>query len=247
MDTILGVELHPHTKAEIVSVLKDHLESHTYAQIVSINPEILTAAKNDEDFFHIINSAEIKIIDGVGVILAASVLQVPVGERLTGVELMQRLVAMADKAELRVLLIGGGRGVAEQLAKKLQKDHQNAIFKGNFGYEDIKNPTSKEEEELQTLIKTYKPNMVFVAFGAPFQEKWIYFHKDILHPAICMGVGGTFDFLAGNVPRAPLFIQKIGLEWLFRLIIQPWRWKRQLKLLKFISLVIQERINRPSE
>jgi len=90
-------------------------------------------------------------------------------------------------------------------------------------------------------VRRYKPHLVFVAFGSPYQELWIARHSNQFGKSVVMGVGGAFDYLSGHVYRAPEFIRKIGLEWFFRLLSQPWRWKRQLSLLKFIKLVLQEK------
>ena len=97
---------------------------------------------------------------------------------------------------------------------------------------------------ISSIVVGYKPHFVFVAFGSPDQELWIGRHKKILSGRVVIGVGGAFDYLSNNIKRAPVVIQKIGMEWLYRLVIQPWRWKRQLKLIKFVWLVIRQKWNR---
>jgi N-acetylglucosaminyldiphosphoundecaprenol N-acetyl-beta-D-mannosaminyltransferase len=92
-------------------------------------------------------------------------------------------------------------------------------------------------------VAATKPNLIFAAFGSPFQEKWFYQNRARLQGICCVGVGGAFDFLSGNIQRAPIWIRKIGLEWLYRLIREPWRWRRQLRLLVFLKEVLKERFS----
>jgi len=142
---------------------------------------------------------------------------------------------------LRVLLIGGKANLALELADCYQREFFETKFKGIEGIKDLKNPTDKEEEDTLSIVRRYKPQLIFVAFGSPDQELWIERHKNEFSGSVVMGVGGAFDYLSENINRAPKFVRKLGLEWLFRLVNQPWRWKRQCRLLKFIELVFKEK------
>ena len=157
---------------------------------------------------------------------------------------MEDLIKMASDRRLRVLMIGGKENLALRLTECYKDQFPEAKFKGLQGIEDIQNPKEDEEDRIFSIVADYKPHLVFVAFGSPDQELWIARHKKELTNCVVMGVGGAFDYLSGKVTRAPIIIQKIGLEWLFRLINQPWRWRRQLRLFKFIRLILQEKWKR---
>ena len=135
-------------------------------------------------------------------------------------------------------MIGGRENLALGLSNCYNDQLPEAKFKGVQGIVDIKNPTKDEEGKISLIVTAYKPHIVFVAFGSPDQELWIERHRKMFSHCVVMGVGGSFDYLSEKVIRPPVFIQKIGLEWLFRLFHQPWRWKRQMRLLKFLWLVI---------
>jgi len=138
-------------------------------------------------------------------------------------------------------MIGGKENLALRLAQCYSDRFPEAKFKGIQGIANIKKPTEGEEREIFSIVAVYKPHLIFVAFGSPDQELWIARHKKEFNKCVVMGVGGALDYLFGNVVRAPVVIQKFGMEWLYRLINQPWRWKRQLRLLKFIGLILQEK------
>jgi len=211
--------------------------------VVSINPEVLVEASENETFKRIVETAQIQIIDGVGVVLAARILNLEISPRVSGVDLMERLLTYASLNSLSVGLIGGREKVAEKVidCQKLQKPELKAF--GMMGIKNINSPTMEEESEIFRIVADRKPHLLFVSFGSPFQEIWIERHRDQLKGIVCIGVGGAFDYLSGETVRPPMIVRRIGLEWLFRLVRQPWRWKRQLKLLKFIGLVIKQKLN----
>ncbi|GIW64753.1 MAG: N-acetylmannosaminyltransferase [Patescibacteria group bacterium] len=241
---ILGITIFKQSKKDILEKIKKYIEKpQSFFHIVSLNPENLVIAQENQNFKKVIETAQIKIIDGVGVVIASRILNIGIGERFSGVDLMKELLDLAGKRRLRVLFIGGKPKLAEKLADCYSKKYPKAKFLGVEGIKDIKNPLKKEEKEIFSIVTDLKPHFVFVAFGSPFQELWIERHKKNFDGCLVMGVGGAFDFLGGVVPRAPVFIQKIGLEWLFRLIVQPWRWRRQLRLIRFLYLVIKEKIS----
>jgi N-acetylglucosaminyldiphosphoundecaprenol N-acetyl-beta-D-mannosaminyltransferase len=239
---ILGVTIAKVTKQDILEKIKKYIsQPGDFFHIVSLNPENLVVAQENSQFKKVLETAQIKLIDGAGVILAARILSVPLGERLTGVELAENLLNLAKEMSLRVLLIGGRPNLAETLAKCYEDRLTQAKFKGYRGIRNIKNPKKGEEEKIFNIVAYFKPHLVLVAFGSPAQELWLARHRRQLRGVICAGVGGAFDYLSGRLLRAPSFLQKIGLEWLFRLIRQPWRWWRQLRLIKFLWLVAKEK------
>ncbi|NCN03509.1 MAG: WecB/TagA/CpsF family glycosyltransferase [Candidatus Pacebacteria bacterium] len=186
-------------------------------------------------------------------------------QRITGIDLTKDLLKIAKKDDLKVLIVGGrdyegreyetqkvrilgldgngnGSNKASGATKKIVDDDLNTIWWAE-GYNKIYSPTDGESKSIISTIKELKPNLVFVAFGAPNQEKWIVENIETLKSSgvsIVVAVGGTFDVLFGKVARAPKLMQNLGLEWSYRLIVEPWRWRRQLSLLEFVGLVIKE-------
>lgn len=242
---ILGITISSKTKFTVLEKILLYIEKPTgFLHIVSLNPENMVVATEDDLFKRVIETAQMKIVDGIGVVLAGRWLGVEVGERVTGVGLMEDLLKIASDRRLRVLMIGGKENLALQLAQCYNDQFPKAKFKGLQGMENIQNPGIDEEDKIFSIVADYKPHLVFVAFGSPYQELWIDCHKKEFNKCVVMGVGGAFDYLSGNIARSPVFIQKIGLEWLYRLISQPWRWRRQMRLIKFIWLIIKQKLKK---
>ena len=205
--------------------------------VVTPNPEILVYASKHQEFKTILNSARLALCDGIGVIVAGKFLGQPFEGRTTGTDFMEMLCAAVAKKPITVGFLGAGPGVAERAADCLSKK-----------YSGLKVVYAAPEWEYNSYnsynnYKNYIADVVFVAFGFPKQEQWMAknLNKNIYRVAI--GVGGAFDYINGQAPRAPLVIRLIGFEWLFRLIRQPWRWKRQLALLEFTGLVLKEKFS----
>jgi N-acetylglucosaminyldiphosphoundecaprenol N-acetyl-beta-D-mannosaminyltransferase len=235
---ILGISISPQSKSNVLEKILLYIDRPTgFFHIVSLNPENMVITTENDSFKKVVEAAQIKIIDGIGVVIAARWLGVQIGERVTGVGLMEDLIKMASDRRLRVLMIGGKEYLALKLSECYKEQFPEAKFKGLQGMENINNPKEAEEDKISSIVADYKPHLVFVAFGSPDQELWIARHKNAFTNCVVMGVGGVFDYLSGNVARAPIFIQKIGLEWLFRLFYQPWRWRRQMRLIKFLRLI----------
>jgi len=242
---ILGINIFSQNKKNTLEKIKKYLKKpEKFCHIVSLNPENLVIALENEEFKKIVETAQIQIVDGVGIILTARLLKIDVGERYPGVDLVKDLLGLSSKMRLSVFFLGGRNNLANRLADCYQKKYKKAKFFGLEGILDIKKPKKEEEEKIFSIISDFKPHLVFVAFGSPYQELWIARHKKEFKSCVVMGVGGALDFLAGKVPRAPVFIRKVGLEWFFRLLIQPWRLRRQLRLLKFLWLIFWEFLGR---
>lgn len=245
LNKILNVTIPTDSKSDILEKIKKYTSSKRgLCHIVSLNPEILVMTQKDEVFKNIVETAQIKIIDGQGIVLAAQILGMHIGERYPGVDLMSDLVKEGDKMRLRLLLIGGESNLANKLAQCYGHQMLQAKFLGINGIKNIENPDSKEEKQIFTIVADYRPHIVFVAFGSPNQEKWIERHHSQFKNCVVMGVGGAFDYLSGKIPRPPVFLRKIGLEWFYRLVCQPWRWRRQLRLWEFIYLVVKQKLGR---
>lgn len=241
---LFGIQIKPQTKSQILEQIKKYIVHPLgFFHIISLNPENLIIARENKTFKEVVEKAQIKIIDGVGVVLAAFIGAVAVGDRFPGVDLMGELIKVAGTQRLRVLLIGGKFNLALQLANCYRQLYPEAKFKGIEGIKKIKKPSASEKNGIFSIVSAYKPHMVFVSFGSPDQELWLDQHKDKFQGMVCMGVGGAFDYEAGRIMRAPGILRKLGLEWLIRLFVQPWRWRRQLRLAKFILLVLREKFS----
>lgn len=188
------------------------------------NPDFMTAYEH----------AEVMIADGVGILVAGKFLGVPCGERITGVDLMRLLIEKYP--EKRIVFVGAHGNAAQKTLENLAKQTDATAFPW-IAFPDV----DKNDPTLIDKVVSAKPDIVFLAFGSPYQELWIETYRKQLTGSVCMGVGQAFNVYGGIIRRAPRFIQNLGLEWLYRLIAQPWRWKRQLRLLKFIYLAIRYR------
>lgn len=218
-------------------------KKNDFCHILSLNPENLVIAHENNKFKDVVTKAQIRIVDGVGVVVAGRILGFTIQNRITGVDLMSKLLSWASSNSLSVLLIGGEEKIAESIANCQNQKNLSSKIIGLRGIKNIKEPKRQEEEAIFSIVRDLRPCLVFVSFGSPYQEIWIEEHKEQLRGCVCIGVGGAFDFISSNVLRAPKIFRKLGMEWFFRLCIQPWRIKRQFRLIKFMYLVIKEKLN----
>jgi N-acetylglucosaminyldiphosphoundecaprenol N-acetyl-beta-D-mannosaminyltransferase len=210
--------------------------------VVTVNPEFVMAARRDPVFAGVLEQADLATADGVGIVLAGRVLGVPVGSRVTGVDLTEGLAALRHP-EARLFLLGAGPGVAAEAGDRLRERYPGVEIVGTLSG----SPDDAAFGEIERLLDATQPTVLLVAFGHPRQDLWIARHRDALARhgiLVAIGVGGTFDYLSGRVPRAPRWLRRVGLEWLYRLARQPWRWRRQLALPHFVLLVARERAAR---
>lgn len=230
---VLGVKIDDVSMEEACSVVQGWLGTQGQTlrdkhYIVTPNSEIVMMAQKDLELKKILNKADLSIPDGVGLRLSGKVKNV-----VTGTDLMVKLVEMASEKGFTVGFLGGRGDVAKRCAECLKRKYPRlkVVFAENGGEVDSKGDTLSDYR----LPTTY---LLFVAFGPPKQEKWIAKNLDKIPVKVAMGVGGAFDYLSGRIPRAPKWMRSFGLEWLFRLIIQPWRIKRQLTILKYLWLIM---------
>lgn len=225
---ILGVKIDDLSFNEIISLVSSWMCDTKKRMIVTPNPEFVMVAQKDSDFKEVLNRADLNIPDGHGLRLAG------IDNTVTGVDLMTALCQKAALEHWRVGFFGGRDGSGKLAAESLQKKFPG--LRVSFieeGGEVLISGASTFEVSLLP-----ESDIVFVALGQVKQERWIIEHMNKIHAKIFMGVGGAFDYLSGHVPRAPKLIRSLGLEWLFRLIIQPWRLKRQLVLIEFVWKVL---------
>lgn len=240
---LLGIEIDQYKKGEILEKIKKYtLGKGSFCHIISLNPENLVIASRNHLFKKVIRTGQIKIIDGAGIVLAGQILNIDIPPRLQGVELMEKMVKVASDQRMKVLLIGGNGNLAEKLEDCYRAKYPELEIMGIKGINNIKRVKKSEEDNIFSIVTDYKPRLIFVSFGSPYQELWIYRNQDRFKGAVCMGVGGAFSFLSGSISRAPKWMRKLGLEWFFRLLTQPWRIRRQLRLIKFGFLVFKQKL-----
>ena len=234
---ILSIPFIKTTKdAFIHQVIYPRLMKEEKTFVVTANPEIVEYADTHDDYKKIILTADYITPDGIGVILASKWLREPIEERIPGYDVMHDLFALANQNPLKVYMLGSEEEVIEKAVEKaLQQYPQMNIVGYHHGYIDI------EEEELAKSIAALEPDIVLIALGYPLQEKWISLHKHLFKKGLFIGLGGSFDVLAGKVNRAPVMWRKLNLEWFYRLIMQPARWRRMLLIPKFVVKVLKDK------
>lgn len=234
---ILGVRVDPVTIEEALNRLAGFIAEGTPHHVVTINPEFVMASRRHPAFRSVLEAADLCLADGVGLLWAGRILGRPLPERVAGSDLLPRIAERAAREGWRLFFLGARPGVARRAAQVLTSRYAGLLVAGTYPG----SPADDEAPEIISRIRTARPDMLFVAFGAPAQDLWIARHRDALAVPVMMGVGGAFDFLAGVTKRAPVWMQQAGLEWLHRLIHQPWRWRRMLALPHFAARVVAER------
>jgi len=234
---ILGVRVDDVTSDEALALIEQFIAGRTPHQLCTVNTEFIMAAQRDDTFRQVINDAAVCLPDGVGVLWAARRLDHPLRERVAGSDMVGQIAARAAQQGWRMYLLGAAPGVAEQAAVILQARHPDLVVAGTFAG----SPAPAEQDAIVERIRAARPDVLFVAFGAPAQDVWIARNQPHLQVSAAMGVGGALDFIAGVAQRAPKWIQQLGLEWLHRLIQEPWRWRRQLALPQFVWRVWRTR------
>jgi N-acetylglucosaminyldiphosphoundecaprenol N-acetyl-beta-D-mannosaminyltransferase len=207
-------------------------------QLVTVNPEFIMEARRNPAFLRCLNSASVAVPDGIGVVIAQRLQGIRTRGRIAGVDIVEGIAGLSARNGFGIFLLGAAPGVAEMAAKKLQERYPALRIVGTFAG----SPRPEDESEIVTRITNARPHFLFVAYGAPRQDLWIQRNMHRLQVPVSMGVGGTFDFIAGVAVRAPRIFQQIGLEWLYRLLREPHRWRRMLALPKFAVAVLASRI-----
>lgn len=232
---ILGVPVHPLTMNESVAILEEKLQKKEQAFVVTANAEIIMMCQQDKEYNNIVSEqADLVLPDGAGAVWAGRYLGNEVPERVAGFDLYNQLLKLSADKGYKAYFFGGAPGVAEAAKNKAEELYPGVQIVGcRNGYF-----TEAEEEAIIKEINDAAPDMLFVALGAPKQEKWLVKYRNQLKPRILMGIGGSFDVLAGKMERAPKWMQEASLEWAFRLYKQPSRFMRMLALPKFVLKVI---------
>jgi N-acetylglucosaminyldiphosphoundecaprenol N-acetyl-beta-D-mannosaminyltransferase len=239
---ILGVPVHDVTHGEAVACVEALIAGGGCHQVATVNPEFIMAARRDPEFRRVLRATALNVPDGAGVLWAARRQGKPLRERVAGVDLVEHLCALAARRGWRAFLLGAAPGVAERAAAELALRHPGLTIGGTFAG----SPRAEEEADIAARIAAANPQLLFVAYGAPAQDKWLARNLPRLCPdsndrgLVGMGVGGAFDFIAGLRARAPEWVREASLEWLYRLIHEPWRWRRQMALAAFVAAAMLE-------
>lgn len=241
---VLGVKIDDLSITEIVRIVEGWLKKGGKHYITTPNPEIVMMAQKDLELKKIINNCDLAIPDGNGLKIGTDIVC-----NSPGIDVLEALVKLAADYGFTTGFLGGAEGVAEKAAERLQKKYKNlkVTFANSGGEVDNQGNSqqatgnSTKNTDAYRLLPNASLDLLFVAFGPPKQEKWIYKNLGKLNVKVMMGVGGSLDYLSGEVKRAPKIVRAIGFEWLFRLIVQPWRIKRQLSLIKYLTFLRSSR------
>jgi N-acetylglucosaminyldiphosphoundecaprenol N-acetyl-beta-D-mannosaminyltransferase len=238
---ILGTRVDDVTYAEAVALVERWIaegrEGGSAHVVTTPNPEIVMLARRDRPFRELLGRTALNVPDGIGLLLAARMQGRPFREHVRGTDLVHRLAALGAARGHRWYLLGAADGVARMAADRLQAWYPGLTIAGAAPG----SPRPEDDAETWATIRAAGPiDLILVAYGAPAQERWLDRGLGPLEIPVGIGVGGVFNFLSGQVPRAPSWMQRLELEWLHRLIVQPWRWRRQLQLPRFVGLATME-------
>jgi len=239
--SLLGVPVDLWHREEFIANIEASIHSHAPRTIFAVNPEKIVLSRKDQDLSLALKQADFLIPDGIGVIIGLKLIYgktLARAIRIAGVELMTSLLDFANRMKKKIFIFGGSPEVNERVARIISHQYPDLVLSGHrHGY-----MAEYLDEALVQEINSLCVDILFVGLGSPKQEKWIQKYRNKLKAKICMGVGGSFDVLVGKISRAPKWMQKAGLEWLYRLFREPGRIRRQLALPQFAWALIKERM-----
>lgn len=231
-ENILGVDVSITSYEELKKNVEIDIKRENKSFIVAINPEKILKARKDENLKKLLNKATYQIPDGVGVIYASKLKKGKIKSRITGIDSMEMLCSLSNDKDYKIFMYGSKEEVISKAKENLEEKYKNIKIVGTInGYE-------KDNKKINDTINKSKADILFVALGSPKQELWITENMDKLCVKVYQGVGGSFDVVSGTIKRAPKWMQNCGLEWLYRLLKEPKRIFRQVKLLEFLWLII---------
>ena len=234
---ILGVHFHDVTMEQAIESAMTRLRAREKGYVVTPNPEIVDLCRQSGEYKEIVNHAALILPDGIGIIYAARLLGEDLRGKVAGIEFAEHLAAAMARERMRLFLLGAKPGVAEQAGKNLRSKYPGLVIAGTYdGY------FTDPQQAIDAVNRCGGADAVFVCLGAPKQEKFMADHIDEMHATLLCGLGGALDIFAGVARRAPDIFIKLGLEWFYRLLKQPSRIGRMMKLPKFLLLIIRERL-----
>lgn len=232
---VLGVSVTVCSDKELENSIVTDINHNKKSTIIAINPEKILNARKSKKLLNLLNESTYRIPDGIGVVIASKIKNGKVKKRITGIDTMLMICNLANKYGYKVFMYG-----AKEQALRLAIDNLRQTFP-KINIVGCMNGYEKDDAKIIDAINKSKAQILFVALGSPKQEFWIKKNMERINANIFQGVGGSFDVISGNIKRAPKWMQKIGVEWLYRLIKEPKRIFRQTKLFKFIMLIFMER------
>lgn len=233
---VLGVLYDNVTMEEALQIGRQLLQGDKAAYCVTPNAEMAYEALHDADFCALLNGADLVLPDGAGVVLGAKILKTPLKQKVAGIEFAQNLLPILEETGAKLYLLGSKPGIAELAAEKMLQKHPNLKICGmQDGY-------FQDESAVVRQVNEAGADVLYVCLGAPKQEKFMQHHQKELKIKLMIGLGGTLDGIAGTVKRAPKWMIKLQLEWLYRLIKQPKRFGRMLRLPKFVFAAWKKRL-----
>lgn len=243
---ILGVRFYAFNQEDVKKEINESLKQGKQTRIFTPNPDILLKAQKNDALRKALNDGALLLPDGIGIILASRLLGTPLPQRITGIDMGEFIISEAERMGLRLFLLGGERGVAGKAAHKLTKKYPRLNICGTHHGFFAKSGT--ENEKVLELISKAAPDILFVCFGAPAQEIWVCENATRL-PSVKLfaGLGGSLDVWSGNISRAPNFMRRCGLEWLWRVTREPKRAKNLINIPVFIEKILKQRISNPNK
>ncbi len=235
---LLGIRVDDVSFDDTLALMESFIASRAPHQVCTLNPEFIMMAQRDDEFRRVLAHSDLNIPDGVFLLWAARRKGHRLRERVTGSDTLPKFAVVAAREGYRLFFLGAAEGIAQRAADVLCARNPNLNVVGCYAG----SPSPDEEDVIIARVHAAQPDALFVAYGAPQQDKWIARNAQRLNVPLMMGVGGTLDFIAGAVPRAPRWMQRLSLEWLYRLIIQPWRWRRQIAIWQFAWLSLTGKI-----
>lgn len=224
------------TYEDITATIPAAIEENRQIRIASVNPQIVVEGRKYPRAMRYVENAQYRIPDGVGIVKASKLQHGEITERVTGIDLMYRLLEVADALEEKIFLYGAHPDVVKKCAENIEKDYPHLEVVGYIdGY------TSCSDKEIVQQINHSQAMFLFVALGFPKQEEWLAEHAEELNAIVLEDVGGSFDVISGMIKRAPNWVQKCNLEWLYRTIKQPKKIKRVFQLPVFLWRVLREK------
>jgi len=235
---LFGLNIDRVNMDETVGLIDKYIAQKSPRQIVTLDSSMIVIAKGDRQLHDIVEHADLVTPDGAGVIWASKLLGKPILNRVSGVDLVSQVCEMSAARGITVYFLGAAPGVADEAAENLRKKHPGAKIVGTrHGFF-----SDADEPLIVADIAAKRPDVLFVAFGIPKQEKFIQKYKSSLGASVCVGIGGSFDVHSGRVRRAPVWMQEAGLEWLFRLIQNPKKFSKVMTLPKFVMLALRTKL-----
>jgi N-acetylglucosaminyldiphosphoundecaprenol N-acetyl-beta-D-mannosaminyltransferase len=237
--SIFGVPFSKLSMNETVNLITHMIESREPHQIITANPIMVMSAVDSSTYMQLLQAADLVVPDGAGIVWAANYVGNPVAERVTGFDLLHRMMQLGESKGWKVYLLGASPEMIEAAASSLKRQYPALQLVGyRDGYFQ-----ADEDAAVIANIREHDPDILLIGRSADKQEPWIAQYKQQLRVPVIMGVGGSFDVLSGKLKRAPVMFQRLRLEWFYRLLQEPWRYKRMLVLPKFAMKVIREKKN----